>query len=297
MALQHDHDTVTPGQELELTIEKPVAGGRMIARHQGQVVLVLGAVPGERVVARVERADRRLAFAQTVRVVEPSPDRRAVTFDSRCGGCAYAHIQYARQLALKADVIHDAFTRIGRIPLADAVDVAGSPERGSRMRARLHVRDGRAGFYREGTHDICDAAQTGHLLDQSLSAATAAVDALRSDGVAVAAIELSENIAADQRALHVDTSAGSTVTPAALATAVRTAGVTGCTARAQDGRLLTAGMPTVSDPLSVLTCGRAGAGELHRHPESFFQANRHLLPQLVGAVLDAIRPEGDVLDL
>ncbi len=47
------------GQEIELTVEKPAAGGRMIARHDGQVVLVAGAVPGERVAARVERAERR----------------------------------------------------------------------------------------------------------------------------------------------------------------------------------------------------------------------------------------------
>ena len=288
---------MTPGQELEVTIEKPAAGGRMIARHQGQILLVLGAVPGERVIARVERAERRLAFAETVRVLDSSVDRRAVAFDPRCGGCAYAHVQYPRQLALKADVIQDAFTRIGRIPLPGPVDVAASPESGSRMRARLHVRNGRVGFYREGTHEICDAAQTGHLLDESIRAATAAVEALTSQGISVASIELAENIAADQRAIHVEASAGSTVTQAALTAAMKAGGLTGCTARAQGGRLLTAGAPTVSDPLPVLTSGRAGSGELHRHPESFFQTNRFLLPQLVGAVLDAVPSAGEVLDL
>ena len=47
----------------------------------------------------------------------------------------------------------------------------------------------------------------------------------------------------------------------------------------------------------MLTAGRAGAGELHRHPESFFQANRYLLPQLVGAVIDAVPDDGEILDL
>src|SRR5918999_871424 len=96
---------LAPGQQLDLVIEKPAAGGRMIARHEGQVLLVLGAIPGERVVARVERVERRLAFAETVRVVESSADRRGVAFDSRCGGCAYAHVAYPRQLAIKAEVI------------------------------------------------------------------------------------------------------------------------------------------------------------------------------------------------
>lgn len=285
------------GQELELTIEKPAVGGRMIARHEGQVVLVLGGIPGERVIARVERAERRLAFAEVVRVLDASPDRREVTFDPRCGGCAYVHVTYERQLALKADVIVDAFTRIGRVPLDAAIAVAGSPERGSRMRARLHVRDRRAGFYREGTREICDARQTGHLLDETLDAASAVLDALATGGTDVASLEVSENIAADQRAVHVEPAAGSSVTHTALAQAAACGGITGCTARSDGGSLMTAGAPTVWDPLSVLTSGRAGAGELHRHPESFFQANRHLLPELVGTVLDAVPAEGDVLDL
>ena len=43
------------GSIVELAIERPVAGGRMLARHDGQVVLVAGAIPGERVRARIER--------------------------------------------------------------------------------------------------------------------------------------------------------------------------------------------------------------------------------------------------
>ena len=52
--------------EIELTIEKPAAGGRMIARHEGQVVLVAGAMPGERVLRADRASRRRLAFAAVV---------------------------------------------------------------------------------------------------------------------------------------------------------------------------------------------------------------------------------------
>src|SRR5829696_9432594 len=138
------------GQEVELTIEKPASGGRMIARHLGQIVLVRGAIPGERVRAWIERAERRLAYAVTREVVDPSPDRRAGSPDPLCGGALYAHIGYPRQLAIKSDVIRDAFARLGRHPLSAPVDVAASPEEGYRMRARFHVHAGRAGFYREG---------------------------------------------------------------------------------------------------------------------------------------------------
>src|SRR5262249_38315386 len=127
--------SVSEGQEIELTIEKPASGGRMIARHHGQVVLVRGAIPGERVRAWVEKAEKRLAYAVTREVVDGSPDRRDAIDDPLCGGALYSHIAYPRQLAIKSDVIRDAFARVGRHPLDGAVDVAASPEAGYRMRA------------------------------------------------------------------------------------------------------------------------------------------------------------------
>src|SRR5580698_6477989 len=141
---------LSAGQTLPLTIEKPAAGGRMIARVHGQVVLVSGAIPGERVVARVERVGKGVAYAGTVEIEEPSADRRAPSADPLCGGCLYSHIAYPRQLEIKSQVIADAFKRIGRLQLPAPAAVTGSPEDGYRMRARLHVRDHRFGFFREG---------------------------------------------------------------------------------------------------------------------------------------------------
>src|SRR6266545_2441759 len=77
------------GQTLTLLVEKPAVGGRMIARVGGQVVLVGGAVPGERVSARIERVGKGVAYADTVAVDEPSPDRRRPQGDPLCGGCLY----------------------------------------------------------------------------------------------------------------------------------------------------------------------------------------------------------------
>src|SRR5436190_314552 len=82
----------------------------------------------------------------------------------------------ARQRALKADIIGDAFARIGKHTLAAAVIVAPSPADGYRMRARLHVREGRIGFYREGTHDLCDAGATRQLHISTLTAVSQVVD-------------------------------------------------------------------------------------------------------------------------
>jgi len=57
---------LTSGQIITLDVERPVAGGRMLARHDGQVVLVAGTMPGERVRARVERIAKAVAHAETL---------------------------------------------------------------------------------------------------------------------------------------------------------------------------------------------------------------------------------------
>ena len=283
------------GQQLELDIEKPAAGGRMIARHEGQIVLVLGAIPGERVRARIEKADRQLAFASTVDVLTPSADRREPYVDPLCGGCLYAHISYARQLRVKADVIVDAFVRLGRFA-APSVEVQASPEHGYRMRGRLYVHDGRAGFYREGSHSLCDAGSTRLLTDEAVASATRAAEALLQRGLGVKSVEVSENLAGSERALHVEAPSSGRLEGSALAALTRSHGLTGCTVRTADG-LIAALDPAVSDPLEALTSGRAKRGVLRRSAQSFFQANRFLLPSLVTAVMDAVPGEGEVLDL
>src|SRR5262245_23498526 len=134
-----------PGQLVPLVVEKPAAGGPMIARVDGQVVLVLGAIPGQRVTARVQQTGKGVDDATTVSVETPSADRRAACGDLLCGGSLYAHMEYARQLEIKAQVVADAFARIGRLTLSAPVSVRPSPESGYRMRARLHVRGARWG--------------------------------------------------------------------------------------------------------------------------------------------------------
>jgi 23S rRNA (uracil1939-C5)-methyltransferase len=131
--------SVAIGSLITLDIEKPAVGGRMLARHGGQIVLVWGAVPGERVQARVERAGRGVLYAETIEVLTASPDRRAPDGDWRCGGNVYAHVAYDRQVRLKGEIIRETLGRIGRIPLDAPPVVVASPEHGYRMRARLHA--------------------------------------------------------------------------------------------------------------------------------------------------------------
>ncbi len=286
------------GQQVELAIEKVAAGGWTIARHHGQVVLVRGAIPGERVTAWVERADRRLAYANTRDVLEPSLDRRTPPFDPLCGGAVFAHVAYDRQLALKGEIVQDAFARLARCPLEHRPVVERSPESGYRMRARLHVRGDRVGFYREGTHQLCDAASTRQLRPECIDAAATVVRVLnRKSADSVASVAITENMAADERAIHVELSGAASIDDGAMSAAADAAGVRGLSARTLSGAVLTAGDPTVTDSIEMVSGGRVREGEIRRQAQSFFQANRYLLPPLVCAVLDAAPHGGHLADL
>ncbi|HEY7447225.1 MAG TPA: TRAM domain-containing protein, partial [Vicinamibacterales bacterium] len=216
---------LTPGAELVLVPEKVVPGGSMLARHDGRIVLVRGAIPGERIRARIERVARDVVHGAVVDVLEPHRDRRQPLVDPACGGNTFAHITYERQLTLKADIIADAFARIARVVLPRPVEVAPSPERGYRMRARFHVRGQRVGFYRESSHDLCDAATSGQLQPGAIQAVGAVVQSLAGDDDEVQAVELAENIAADARAIHLELRDERTATR--LTSEVEVQGVTG----------------------------------------------------------------------
>lgn len=287
---------LTPGQEIELLVEKPAAGGRMIGRHGGQIVFVTGAIPGERVKATIDRVERQLAFATAAAVIEFSPDRRAPFSDPLCGGCLYSHIRYERQLDIKAAVIQDAFARLGRIVLPAPAIVAPSPEHGYRMRARLHVSGHRTGFYREGSHVLCDARLTGQLIEAGLDAVDAAASWLHDAGIRTSSAEISENLKGDERVLRLEVSVPLTASRDALTALSKIPGVSGVTIASPGGTFET-GDTTVADDLASLTTRQGITGRLERHAASFFQANRFLLPDLVNGVLDAVPADGDVLDL
>lgn len=284
--------SLTPGQIVALLVEKPAAGGAMIARVDGQIVLVSGAIPGERVQARIVRTGKGVAYAEVVGVDEASPDRQPPFVDPACGGCLYAFIRYERQLAIKSAVIADAFARIAHLPLSAAPSVRPSPEAGYRMRARLHVRGARVGFFREGTHDLCEVAPTRQLLAatvETVERIAAAIGSVRLD--AVREIELSENLDASERAIALV--ATGPLPPRVADAIASTAGLTGTLLESEQFSKTVAGSPYVTDALTV---GGAPV-KLRRHVLAFFQGNRYLLQALVDRVLDAIDPGSDVIDL
>jgi 23S rRNA (uracil1939-C5)-methyltransferase len=100
------------GAELELTIDSFAHGGAGVARLDGYVVFVQGAVPGDRVRAVVTKSKRDYGEARTVEVVAPAPDR----IEPRVAhpGASWQVLPYERQLEEKERQVTEALERIGR---------------------------------------------------------------------------------------------------------------------------------------------------------------------------------------
>ena len=283
---------------LDLRVERPVAGGVMLAHHGGRVVLVSGAIPGERVRARVVRESRDVIHATVVDVVEPDPDRRAVKVDSACGGQAYLHINYERQRQLKTEVIGDALRRIAHAGDLGQVAVSPSPERGYRMRSRLHVGPSGLGFLRERTHTLCDPADTGQLLPETNHILAMVGRRLAGSNYrSVLHIDLAEDISAETRVINFHLKKPYLFKAVSVWTSdCSFSGVTW--SRPGSSKIkVTTGEPNIVDSVATLFPETLSLeGTISRNVRSFFQANRYLVPSLVSAVCNYVKV-GPVLDL
>ena len=137
------------GAEMELEITDVAYGGDGIARHDGRVVFVPFAIPGEKVAARVTDVHRSYARAEIKNIALPSPDRVVPPCPvfMRCGGCTYQHIAYPRQLEIKARQVAEAFRRIGKITDPPVEPARPSPkDYHYRNRITVHVQPPKIGF-------------------------------------------------------------------------------------------------------------------------------------------------------
>jgi len=267
-----------PGDLLTLAIDRPAVGGRMIARHDGAIVLVAGAIPGERVVARVERVQRRTIFARVVDVLEASADRVAADEGLACGGHVLAHVSGPRQAALKAEMIGDAFRRLGRLD-PGPVPVVTAAADGYRTRARVHVRRGRWGFFEEGSHALCDITRSRQLTTTSAAILDRLCASVAADPQVTAEVEWAESADGSCRVAHA--ALGAAAAPLALPSID---GLDGASWSDGRGRMRQAwGEPFVTDTLAV--AGGAGSTvSVRHHVRAFFQGNRYLLQSLVDDV-------------
>ena len=146
-------------QEHTVTIEGYGEGGMGVARIDGRVVFVHGALRGEKCRVLILKTLKSVAFAKVLEVIEPSSER--ITPDCpyfpRCGGCTYRHIRYEEELRLKRQRVQDNLSRIGGSDVTVEEILGARDTLRYRNKAQYPVsKDGAVGFYRARTHEVIE---------------------------------------------------------------------------------------------------------------------------------------------
>ena len=166
-----------PDVILPLQVESLDLEGQGVAHHDGKVVFVSGALPGERVMARLVRRKPRHDVARTVAVSRASSSRvapRCPNFGV-CGGCSIQHIEPFAQVAFKQRVLEETLWHLARTRPEQILPPIVGPAWGYRYRARLTVRNVPkkggvlVGFHERGSSYVADMTEC-HTMPPHVSA-------------------------------------------------------------------------------------------------------------------------------
>jgi 23S rRNA (uracil1939-C5)-methyltransferase len=168
-----------------IEIESVDLEGQGIARHDGKVLFVSGALTGECVDLEILRERPSYAKARAVHWHRVSPDRvtPACPHFGVCGGCSMQHASGAAQVAIKQRALEDALWHIGRLKPLEVLSPMRGPDWGYRMRARMSVRwvDKKGGLlmgFRERSSSFVTQMETCKVLPPPVAARLPALRAL-----------------------------------------------------------------------------------------------------------------------
>ncbi len=149
------------GETLDVKIEKIVPNGFGLAFAENLTVFVPLSAKGDSSRVRINQLKGKTAFAETVEILEPSPERvePRCPYFGRCGGCNFQQMNYAAQLEAKIGIVRDCLTRIGRINYEREIPIIASPqdyEYRSRAQWHLDSREKKLGYFQRKSHNIID---------------------------------------------------------------------------------------------------------------------------------------------
>ena len=150
--------TLKTGDLVQVTIEKVAHGGHFIARHDGAVIFVRHAIPGEKCTIQITSTGSSFNRADVISVEAQSEFRvqAPCSFAHRngCGGCDFQHISVDHQRKLKSDVIAEQFSRIAKMELRVDVEEVGESTHWRTRAIATTDRNGKLGFYKSRSHSI-----------------------------------------------------------------------------------------------------------------------------------------------
>ena len=114
------------GEEVIVDIQAIAHGGHCVARHDGRVIFVRHAIPGEKARIKITGVSKNFARADVVEVIESSADRVTprckFAKSDGCGGCDFQHMNPERQRALKSEIITEQFRRLAGLDISVTVE-------------------------------------------------------------------------------------------------------------------------------------------------------------------------------
>ena len=158
-----ERSRLTVGEHISVEIEKIAHGGHAIARHNGAVIFIRHAIPGEKCTVEITSVGATFNRADVVSVESTSPDRVVApckySHRNGCGGCDFQHISLDRQRALKSEVITEQFSRIAKMDINIEVQEVAQPL-GWRTRCTMHTsKNGKLGFLKARSHDVVEVEE------------------------------------------------------------------------------------------------------------------------------------------
>ena len=105
------------GDELELTVESLAFGGKGVAHLNGYVIFIKGALPDQKVLARLTKRRNGYGEAKTLKILKETPSYITSKCDHfpTCGGCSFQNFDYNAQIEQKKAQVIDIFRRIGHM--------------------------------------------------------------------------------------------------------------------------------------------------------------------------------------
>jgi tRNA/tmRNA/rRNA uracil-C5-methylase (TrmA/RlmC/RlmD family) len=150
--------TLEVGARIRVSIEKIAHGGHFIARHEGAVIFVRHAIPGEEVLIEITSVGSSFNRGDVVEVFSESSDRVSApcryAHRNGCGGCDFQHVSLPRQRQLKADVIAEQFSRIAKMEISVAVEEVSQPLGWRTRCTAVTNKSGALGFYQARSHKV-----------------------------------------------------------------------------------------------------------------------------------------------
>ena len=153
------------GDRITVTVGGIAHGGHCVARHDGRVIFLRYAIPGEEVVAEITDVTSKFARGNAIEIIKAAPERVIPPCElakpGGCGGCDFQHIEISAQRELKSAIVKEQFSRVAKKDVEVTV-IGVAPLTGLGWRTRMDFTvnpDRKLALYGARSHNLIPVAK------------------------------------------------------------------------------------------------------------------------------------------